>query len=118
MNAKVTTYWMFGKPITQEMPEAEVERYLQTAKSSGTMKGYIVDAVPLEEIQPRAPIPADAVTTIFPVTSSNGKVHAAYVLDYKTDKFSTMCGKAIRDSAAVEHRVTEVTCNACRNAVG
>jgi hypothetical protein len=59
MNAKVTTYWMFGKkPITQEMPEDRVEAYLNNCRSSGTMKGYIVDAVPLdEENRPRAPIP-------------------------------------------------------------
>ena len=60
MNAKVTTYWRFGKPITQTMPEDEVERYLKTAREAGTMKGYIVDAVPLDEIQPRAPIPFEA----------------------------------------------------------
>lgn len=55
MNAKVTTYWMFGKPIVQVMPENEVEAYLNTCRNTGTMKGYIVDAVPAE-IQPRAPI--------------------------------------------------------------
>jgi hypothetical protein len=70
MNAKVTTYWMFGKtPITQEMPEDRVEAYLANCRTSGTMKGYIVDAAPdagLDEIQPRAPIPfenGDAVRT-------------------------------------------------------
>jgi hypothetical protein len=58
MNAKVTTYWMFGKaPITQTMPEDRVQKYLDNCRSAGTLKGYIVDAVPLEEIQPRAPIP-------------------------------------------------------------
>jgi hypothetical protein len=57
MNAKVTTYWMFGKnPVVQEMPEDRVEAYLNNCRSSGTMKGYIVDAVPLDEIQPRAPL--------------------------------------------------------------
>jgi hypothetical protein len=65
MNAKVTTYWMFGKPIVQEMPEDEVDLYLKIAREAGTLKGYIVDAVPAE-IQPRAPLPfssGDAVVT-------------------------------------------------------
>lgn len=58
MNAKVTTYWRFGKPIVQTMPEEEVDLYLKIAKDAGTLKGYIVDAVPLdEENRPRAPIP-------------------------------------------------------------
>lgn len=113
MNAKVTTYWMFGQPIVQTMPEDEVANYLKTAKEAGTMKGYIVDAVPLdEENRPRAPIAADAVTTIFPV-EIGGKIHAAYVMDYRTDKFATMCGKQVQDPSTVEHRVAQVTCRPC-----
>lgn len=57
MNAKVTTYWRFGKPIVQTMPEEEVDLYLKIAKDAGTLKGYIVDAAPSEENRPRAPIP-------------------------------------------------------------
>lgn len=51
-------------------------------------------------------------TTIFPVTLS-GKVHAAFVMDYRTDKWATMCGKQVPDPAAVIHKVTEVTCRKC-----
>jgi len=51
-------------------------------------------------------------TTIFPVTLS-GKVHAAFVLDYQTDKWATMCGRQVPDPTAVEHRVAEVTCRKC-----
>jgi hypothetical protein len=42
-------------------------------------------------------------TTIFPVTL-NGKVHAAFVLDYRTDEWATQCGKSVPDPTAVEHR--------------
>jgi hypothetical protein len=51
-------------------------------------------------------------TTIFPV-NLNGKIHAAFVMDYRTDKWATMCGKQVPDPTAVEHRVTEVTCRKC-----
>jgi hypothetical protein len=51
-------------------------------------------------------------TTIFPA-HLHGRVHAAVVLDYKTDKWSTLCGKPIKDPATVVHKVTEVTCAKC-----
>jgi hypothetical protein len=63
MNAKVTTYWTEHPPMTREMPESFVQDYLNNLRNAGInggMKGYIVDAVPLEEIQPRAPIPFEA----------------------------------------------------------
>lgn len=51
MNAKVTTYWMFGKKIEQAMPETQVEKYLTNCRGTGTLKGYVVDAVP-EGVEP------------------------------------------------------------------
>lgn len=55
MNAKVTTWWMSGNRVEQTMPESDVQRYLNNLPKAD-LKGYIVDAAPLEEIQPRAPI--------------------------------------------------------------
>lgn len=52
-------------------------------------------------------------TTIFPVTLKDQKVHAAFVMDYRTDQWATMCGKSVPDPTAVDHRVTEVTCTKC-----
>lgn len=51
-------------------------------------------------------------TTIFPVPL-HGRVHAAFVMDYKTDKWGTMCGRNVPDPEAVVHKVTEVTCPKC-----
>jgi hypothetical protein len=51
-------------------------------------------------------------TTIFPVPL-HGRIHAAFVLDYRTDKWATLCGKPIEDAGAVVHKVTEVTCAKC-----
>lgn len=115
MNAKVTTWWTKGNKVEQTMPESDVQRYLNNLPKAD-LKGYIVDAAPLEEIQPRAPIDADAATTIFPVEIS-GKIHAAFVMDYKTDKFATMCGRQVKNSADVLHKVTVVTCARCADAV-
>lgn len=53
------------------------------------------------------------ITTIFPVDLKDGKVHAAFVLDYRTDKWLTQCGRGVPDPTAVEHRVAEVTCKKC-----
>lgn len=51
-------------------------------------------------------------TTIFPV-KIKGVVHAAFVLDYRTDKWATMCGKQVAVPSDVEHRVAEVECKKC-----
>lgn len=57
-------------------------------------------------------------TTIFPVTlKGSDKVHAAFILDYRTDKWATMCGRTVPDPTAVEHRVTEVTCQKCEDSL-
>lgn len=55
-------------------------------------------------------------TTIFPV-HLHGRVHAAFVMDYRTDKWATMCGRQVPDPTAVEHKVTEVTCTKCSQAL-
>ncbi|UDL16701.1 hypothetical protein SEA_ATUIN_8 [Arthrobacter phage Atuin] len=116
MNAKVTTWWKRGgDPVVKTMPESMVQKYLANLPQD-LLKGYIVDAAPSEENRPRAPIADDAVTTIFPVEIS-GKIHAAFVMDYRTDKFATMCGKQVKNSADVLHKVTVVTCNRCADAV-
>lgn len=58
----------------------------------------------------------DMPTTIFPV-ELNDKIHAAFVMDYKTDKWATMCGRSVPDPTAVIHKVTEVTCRRCAAAL-
>lgn len=55
----------------------------------------------------------EAATTIFPVTLKDNKIHAAFVMDYRTDNWATMCGKDVPDPTAVVHKVTEVTCRKC-----
>lgn len=56
-------------------------------------------------------------TTIFPVTI-RGKIHAAFIFDYRTDKWYTMCGDPVPDPAEVQHRAgTEVTCKDCDRAL-
>lgn len=65
MNAKVTTWWVSGNRVEQTMREEDVQRYLANLPKDD-LKGYIVDAAPLDEIQPRAPLPfgaGDAVIT-------------------------------------------------------
>lgn len=56
-------------------------------------------------------------TTIFPVPIA-GTIHAAFVADYRTDSWFTMCGKDVADAAAVQHKAgTEVTCRECDRAL-
>ena len=55
--------------------------------------------------------------TIFPITL-RGQIHAAFIADYRTDTWYTMCGNTISDPATVEHRAdTEVTCDGCDRAL-
>lgn len=56
-------------------------------------------------------------TTIFPATIA-GKIHAAFVMDYRTDEWATMCGRQVTDPDTVQHRAgTEVTCRKCSDAL-
>lgn len=67
-----------------------------------------------------APLPEDlpdpAPTTIFPALIK-GRIHAGFVLDYRTDRWATMCGKMIKDPSTVEHRRMPVQCHQCAEAL-
>lgn len=57
-----------------------------------------------------------APTTIFPVPLKD-TVHAGFVLDYRTDKWATMCGRQVKDPSIIEHRRAPVQCRRCAEAV-
>jgi hypothetical protein len=57
-----------------------------------------------------------APTTLFPAPLK-GTVHAAFVLDYRTDKWATMCGKQIKDPSIIKHEHRPVQCPKCAEAV-
>lgn len=57
-----------------------------------------------------------APTTIFPAPIK-GTIHAAFVLDYRTDRWATMCGKSIKDPSTVKHERRPVQCPKCAEAL-
>lgn len=57
-----------------------------------------------------------APSTIFPAPIK-GIIHAAFVLDYRTDRWATMCGKQVKDPSTVEHRRMPVQCRPCAEAL-
>jgi hypothetical protein len=112
VNAKVTTWWKTSKrSVTQTMPESSVQRYLDRLDKD-LLKGYIVDATPPPEV-----FPEDAVIHPFTVEQT-GKLHAAFIVDYRTDEWFTHCGKKVQDPSAVVHKMTAVECPRCKANLG
>jgi hypothetical protein len=46
------------------------------------------------------------------------KVHSVFILDYKTDEWSTRCGRLVTDpTAIVLHQVVGVSCPRCQDSM-
>lgn len=111
-------------PLRELFGAGMIERRFNAAKARDEWRSRGVQPVGLafhgDHAEPDLLAEARAVdpapTTIFPVPIK-GTVHAAFVLDYRTDRWATMCGKSIKDPATVKHERRPVQCPKCAEAL-